>query len=108
MDPDVGKTGDRRQEERRRRDGLGLLPPARTPQERAYREQLNKVAGLLLVLFGASIVGSSARSMLHGSVVALIGVALGLVALGRGIYLIARQERRRQAGRRKIRSRGNE
>lgn len=101
--------GERRREERRKRDGMGWLPLARSPEERANREQLNKMLGLLLLVLGAAIVGGSASLLADGNWTAVPRVVLGLFALGWGVFLIGRQDRRGEDwGRRKIRHREEE
>ena len=95
--------GERRQDDRRKKDGLGLLPVATTPDEREYRARLNKLAGLFLAGFGAFSAGGSSDLLVAGSVQ---NAVLGMVMLGQGIYLMGRRDRRRR-GRRKVRSGGN-
>ncbi|MGY2892546.1 hypothetical protein [Deinococcus sp. UYEF24] len=96
--------GDRRQGDRRKKDGLGLLPVATSPDEREYRARLNKLAGLLLAGFGAFIAGGSSNLLASGSTQsAVLGMVLGAVMLGQGVYMIGKRERRRR-GRRKVRS----
>lgn len=97
---------ERRNGDRRQKDGLGLLPVARNPDEREHRTQLNKLVGLFLAGFGAFIAGGSSNLLVSGSTQnALLGIVLGAGMLGRGIYLIGRRERRRR-GRRKVRTNG--
>lgn len=98
------RQGDRRQEDRRKKDGLGLLPVATSPDERAYREQLNRLSGMVLAGFGAFIAGGSSSLLVSGSTQnAVLGMLLGAVMLGRGLYMVGKRERRRR-GRRKVRS----
>ena len=75
--------GERRQDDRRKKDGLGLLPVATTPDEREYRARLNKLAGLFLAGFGAFSAGGSSDLLVAGSVQ---NAVLGMVMLGQGIY----------------------
>ncbi|MGY2892526.1 hypothetical protein [Deinococcus sp. UYEF24] len=97
---------ERRQSVRRKQDGLGLLPVAKTPDERQYRTQLNRLAGLFLAGFGAFIAGGSSKLLTSGSTEnAVLGMVLGAVMMGQGLYLVGRRERRRR-GRRKVRAKG--
>jgi hypothetical protein len=99
------QVSERRNGDRRKKDGLGLLPVARTPDERAYRTQLNKLVGLFLAGFGAFIAGGSSNLLVSGSTQnAVLGMALGAMLMGRGLSLVGRRERRRR-GRRKVRAR---
>ena len=99
-------TGDQRRGDRRRKDGLGLLPVATSTDEREYRARLNRLAGLLLAGFGAFITGGSSSLLKSGTIQnAVLGMLLGAVMLAQGLYMIGRRERRRR-GRRKVRSRG--
>ena len=98
--------GERRQGDRRQKDGLGLLPRASTPDEHEYRARLNRLGGLFLSGFGALIAGGSGSLISLGSTHSgLSGVVLGAVLLARGLYMVGKRERRRR-GRRKVRSRG--
>lgn len=97
--------GERRHGERRKKDGLGLLPPARTPDARLARDRLNKLIGFLLVVVGAVIVGGLIPAIQGGNGSFLFGMILALLVMGHGIGLIARRERRRGPDRRRIRSR---
>ncbi|WP_407571197.1 hypothetical protein [Deinococcus altitudinis] len=98
------EAGDRRQGDRRKKDGLGILPLATSPGEREYRARLNRLTGLLLAAFGAFIAGGSSNLLVSGSTQnAALGMVLGAVMLGQGVYMIGKRERRRQ-GRRKVRT----
>ena len=102
----TGRQGDTSQEgvfqedaftERRRRDGLGLLPPARTPEQRRRRERANKVGGFVLVLIGSFVVGGS-LALLRGQLGPEFGfsLTLGGLVLSQGLWLLGRRERRKQ------------
>ena len=82
--------------ERRRQDGLGLLPPARTPEQRYRRERANKVGGFVLVLIGSFVVGSS-LALLGRQLGPEFGfsLTLGVLVLSQGLWLIGRRDRRR-------------
>ena len=83
--------------ERRRKDGLGLLPPARTPEQRYRRERANKVGGFVLVLIGSFVVGSS-LALLGKQLGPEFGfsLTLGILVLSQGLWLLGRRERRKQ------------
>lgn len=83
--------------ERRRQDGLGLLPPARTPEQRYRRERANRVGGFVLVLIGSFVVGSS-LALLRGQLGPEFGLSLtlGILVLSQGLWLLGRRERRKQ------------
>jgi hypothetical protein len=101
------QAGERRQGDRRKKDGLGLLPVARTPDEREYRTQLNKLLGLFLAGFGAFVIGGSSNLLVSVSTQnVVLGMVLGAALMGQGLYLVGRRERRRR-GRRKVRAMGN-
>ena len=102
----TGRQGDTSQEgvfqegafrERRRQDGLGLLPPARTPEQRYRRERANRIGGFVLVLIGSFVVGGS-LALLRGQLGPEFGfsLTLGLLVLSQGLWLLGRRERRRQ------------
>ena len=82
--------------ERRRQDGLGLLPPARTPEQRYRRERANRVGGFVLVLIGSFVVGSS-LALLGRQLGPEFGfsLTLGVLVLSQGLWLIGRRDRRR-------------
>ncbi len=84
--------------ERRRRDGLGLLPPASTPEQRYRRERANKVGGFVLVLIGSFVVGGS-LALLQGQFGPEFGfsLTLGLLILSQGLWLLGRRERRKHS-----------
>ncbi len=84
--------------ERRRRDGLGLLPPARTPEQRYRRERANRVGGFVLVLIGSFMVGGS-LALLRGQLGPEFGfsLALGMLVLSQGLWLLGRRERRKHS-----------
>ena len=84
--------------ERRRRDGLGLLPPACTPEQRYRRERANKVGGFVLVLIGSFVVGGS-LAPLQGQFGPEFGfsLTLGLLILSQGLWLLGRRERRKHS-----------
>ncbi|WP_407569694.1 hypothetical protein [Deinococcus altitudinis] len=84
-----------RRVERRRQDGLGLLPLAMTPEERQKRERFNRAGGLMLTTAGAFIVGGS-FGLLFGrpDAVSWMGVLLGLSMCAQGVSLVGRRERR--------------
>ena len=101
----TGRQGDASQEgvfqegafrDRRRQDGLGLLPPARTPEQRHRRERANRVGGFVLVLIGSFVVGGS-LALLGKQLGPEFGfsLTLGLVVLSQGLWLIGRRDRRR-------------
>ena len=83
--------------DRRRQDGLGLLPPARTPEQRYRRERANKVGGFVLVLIGSFVVGGS-LALLRGQLGPEFGfsLTLGILVLSQGLWLLGRRERRKQ------------
>ena len=84
--------------ERRRRDGLGLLPPARTPEQRYRRERANRIGGFVLVLIGSFVVGGS-LALLQGQFGPEFGfsLTLGLLILSQGLWLLGRRERRKHS-----------
>lgn len=84
--------------ERRRRDGLGLLPPARTPEQRYRRERANRIGGVVLVLIGSFVVGGS-LALLQGQFGPEFGfsLTLGLLILSQGLWLLGRRERRKHS-----------
>lgn len=92
--------------ERRRQDGLGLLPLAMTTEQRQKRERFNRAGGLMLTTAGAFIVGGS-FGLLYAQpdVVSSMGVVLGLSMFAQGLSLVGRRDRRgkgkdrRKAGR---------
>ncbi len=103
---ETGRQGDTSQDgtfqegaftERRRRDGLGLLPPARTPEQRYRRERANRVGGFVLVLIGSFVVGGS-LALLRGQLGPEFGfsLTLGILVLLQGMWLLGRRERRKQ------------
>ena len=83
--------------DRRRQDGLGLLPPARTPEQRHRRERANRVGGFVLVLIGSFVVGGS-LALLRGQLGPEFGfsLTLGILVLSQGLWLLGRRERRKQ------------
>ncbi|WP_407540730.1 hypothetical protein Q0M94_04850 [Deinococcus radiomollis] len=81
--------------ERRRRDGLGLLPPAMTTEQRRKRERFNRAGGLTLTTAGAFIVGGSLGLLFaQPDVVSWMGVLLGLSMGVQGVSLVGRRDRR--------------
>ena len=96
---------DRRQGDRRQRDGLGILPRARTPDEAEYRARLNKLGGFFLSCFGALVAGGGGSLLASGFTLnGISGLALGATLFAQGLYVIGKRERRRR-GRRRVRSR---
>ncbi|WP_456829239.1 hypothetical protein [Deinococcus sp. UYEF24] len=96
--------GERRRGDRRKKDGLGLLPLATTPEERENRTLLNRLIGGILAGLGSFVVGGGVG--LLGPQYkwnAAVSVILGVAMLGQGVYLIGKRERR-QRGRRKVRA----
>ena len=81
--------------DRRRQDGLGLLPPAMTTEQRQKRERLNRTGGLMLTVAGAFIVGGSLGLLFERpDVVSWMGVLLGLSMVAQGVSLVGRRDRR--------------
>ena len=86
--------------ERRRQDGLGLLPPAMTSEQRQKRERFNQAGGLMLTTAGAFIVGGSLGLLFERpDVVSWMGVLLGMSMFAQGISLVGRHDRRGQSRR---------
>jgi hypothetical protein len=114
FDPEIRRAlpeqqlGERRQGDRRKKDGLGLLPPSVSPQERENRSTLNTLIGALLSAFGAFIAAGGVGLLGPGFMwSSLWSIILGIAMLGQGLRLVGRRERR-QSGRRKVRADGRE
>ncbi len=81
--------------ERRRQDGIGLLPAAVTSEQRRKRERSNRLLALFLILAGGFISGGSLTLLAHRMDPVLpLGLILGVVVLGQGVVLAGRRERR--------------
>lgn len=81
--------------ERRRQDGIGLLPAAVTSEQRRQRERSNRLLALFLILTGGFISGGSLTLIEHRMDPVLpLGLILGVVVLGQGVVLAGRRERR--------------
>lgn len=81
--------------ERRRRDGLGLLPPAMTPQQQRQRARANRLAAAALIVVGAFVVGGSLSLLVQRSEpVVWLGLIFGGVVVVQGVLLAGRRERR--------------
>jgi hypothetical protein len=86
--------------DRRQRDGLGLLPRARTTQERQHRARANRAGAFTLIVFGSLVfLASLVLVFLHPASLAWLGVLSGSLILLQGVSLAGRRERR-QADRR--------
>lgn len=96
--------GGRRNKERRKKDGLGLLPRATTPSQRLIRERINRLIGFLLIIGGVLIVGRLIPAIERGKGSYVFVVVLAPLVIAQGVNLIGRRERRR-TDRRKIRYR---
>ena len=90
--------------ERRKKDGLGILPRATTPEERHKREQYNQIASITLISLGG-ITTLATLQMIYTQPAQLPalwpGPVLGLILFARGMYLALRPERRRDDRRRR-------
>lgn len=81
--------------ERRRRDGLGLLPRETDPRRRQARHRANQGLGIALILFGGTVMGCSLAFVQRGEAAhGGLALLLGLVTLLQGVWLVGRQERR--------------
>ena len=81
--------------ERRRRDGIGVLPPAVSPEQRRKRQRSNRLLAFFLILAGGFISGGSLTLVEHRvDPVLPLGLILGVVVLGQGVALAGRRERR--------------
>ena len=86
----------RSQTDRRQRDGLGLLPRARTPEEREARHRANLLVGWWLIVMGLVTILSGLRNLIRTQdVTARVLLILGAIVLVQGVRLVRRKERRK-------------
>jgi len=87
--------------DRRQRDGLGLLPRARTAAERAKRERLNRLLGWLMMVLGVVCWVSSLYCLFqfHEVACAFSAFLAVLIAI-RGLQFVTWQDRRKTDRRR--------
>ena len=86
----------RSQTDRRQRDGLGILPRARTPEERETRRRANLMIGGWLIVLGLVATSFSLRHLVRvPDFNAWTLLLLGAVVLSQGVVLVRRKERRK-------------
>ena len=86
----------RSQTDRRQRDGLGLLPRARTPEERKARHRANLLIGWWLIALGLVTTLSGLRNLIRTpNPTARVLLILGIIVLVQGVMLVRRKERRK-------------
>ena len=86
----------RSQTDRRQRDGLGILPRAKTPEERGARRRANLMVGWWLIVLGLVAILSGLLNLIRTQdVTARVLLILGAIVLVQGVMLVRRKERRK-------------
>ena len=86
----------RSQTDRRQCDGLGLLPRAKTLEEREARHRANLLIGWWLIALGLVMTLSGLRNLIRTrDFTAGVLVLLGIFVLAQGVQLVRRKERRK-------------
>ena len=82
--------------DRRQQDGLGLLPRAKTPEEREARHRANLLIGWWLIALGLVTTLSGLRNLIRTpNPTARVLLILGIIVLVQGVMLVRRKERRK-------------